>query len=148
LDAETAAGAGVKLERLLWVRCGGKVETAVKAADLVLQAGSFGVVVLDIGDSAAGWVRRIPLNYWYRFRRVVEGTRTILLVLGQEATLRQCASVAVETGQAEARWSGKAACSRLLEGVRYRYGVKRPPGGQGGEILASTGAAVAIIMAE
>src|ERR1017187_10601548 len=46
----TAAAAGVRLERLIWVRSRG-AEQALKAADLLLQGGGFGVVVLDLGDT-------------------------------------------------------------------------------------------------
>src|SRR5439155_21276482 len=64
LDVESAAAAGIDLDRLLWVR--GHVvpnpglcrdmnqralEQAIRALALVLQAGNFGVVMFDVADA-------------------------------------------------------------------------------------------------
>src|SRR5215471_4442564 len=46
-----AAEAGVELSRLLWVRCAHQAEHALKATDLLIQGGGFGLVVLDLGDT-------------------------------------------------------------------------------------------------
>ena len=43
-DACSAASIGVELSKLVWVRCGGNAEHALRAADLLIQAGGFGVV--------------------------------------------------------------------------------------------------------
>src|SRR3984893_16245918 len=40
-DPTSAAAAGVVLQRLLWIRCGGNGEHALTATDLILQAGGF-----------------------------------------------------------------------------------------------------------
>src|ERR1700752_958838 len=45
-----AAAAGVDFERLLWIRCAANLEHAFKATDLLLHAGGFGLVILDMGD--------------------------------------------------------------------------------------------------
>src|SRR6478672_10989052 len=47
----SADEAGVQLGRLLWVRCGHSAEHALKAADLLIQGGGFGLVVMDLGDT-------------------------------------------------------------------------------------------------
>src|SRR5687768_16412455 len=44
-DPPSAAAAGVDLSRLLWIRDRGDAPRAIKAMNLVLQAGGFGVVV-------------------------------------------------------------------------------------------------------
>lgn len=60
-DPCSAAAAGVDLARLLWVRCGNPpLEQALKAADLLLQAGGFGLVALDLGDVPPALARRVP----------------------------------------------------------------------------------------
>lgn len=117
-DPASAAAAGVNLDRLLWVRCTepagvlpakknsklGKqaspgfafrnaLEQVLKVTDLLLQGGGFGMVVLDLGDIPAESVRRIPLTSWFRFRRAVEPTATVLLLVEQESCARSCASV-------------------------------------------------------
>ncbi len=80
-DPASAAAAGVRLERLLWVRCGGNAEHALKAVDLLVQGGGFGLVVSDPGrygraahapafqmtsgsGCGAAWSTR-PLSCWW-----------------------------------------------------------------------------------
>src|SRR3981081_4318465 len=65
-DPTSAAAAGVGLERFVWIRCGGNAEHALKATDLLLQAGGFGLVAMDLGDIAPETARRISLASWYR----------------------------------------------------------------------------------
>src|SRR5271169_618760 len=55
LDPQSAAAAGVELNRLLWVRCAEdspprRLEQLLRAADLLLESGGFGLIVLDLGD--------------------------------------------------------------------------------------------------
>jgi hypothetical protein len=120
-DPLSAAAAGVELGRLLWVRCDAKksfspqrhrgaeknfsfapesrrewesrIEQVLKATDLLLQSGGFGLVAIDLGDVPRQTARRIPLTSWFRFRRAVENTPTVLLVVGQEPCARTCASL-------------------------------------------------------
>ena len=111
-DPASAAAAGVDLDRLLWVRCGerdrsslrnecqrraalGRLEQVLKVTDLLLQGGGFGMVVLDLGDIPAESARRVPLTSWFRFRRAVEPTATVLLVVEQEPCAKTCASLVV-----------------------------------------------------
>ena len=103
----SAAAAGVRLERLLWVRCRGNPEHAVRAADLVLHAGGFGVVLLDLCEANARVLNRIPLSYWYRFRRAIEHTSTILLICAESAQAKSCSSN-LELKTKAFYWSGKA----------------------------------------
>ncbi len=58
-----------------------RLEQAVKAVDLLVQAGGFGAIVLDMGGIAAETARKIPLATWFRWRAALERTRTCLLVL-------------------------------------------------------------------
>ena len=44
-------------------------------------------------DIAPKIVRYVPLNAWFRFRRAVEDTPTILMVMEQEANAKICASL-------------------------------------------------------
>ena len=54
-----------------------KLDQALKATDLLLQSGGFGLIVIDLGDIPADQARRIPLTSWFRFRRVIENTPEI-----------------------------------------------------------------------
>ena len=99
-----AAVAGIDFDRLLWIRCSGSLENAFKAADLLLHAGGFGLVILDMGDIAGKDARRIIPSWWYRFRRTVENRPTSILVMSEEACTRSCAALALEL-KGTAEWS-------------------------------------------
>ncbi len=69
------------------------LEQALRATDLLLQGGGFGLVAVDLGDVPPQAARRIPLASWFRFRRAVENTPTVLLVLEEEPWAKSCASL-------------------------------------------------------
>src|SRR5579884_2636865 len=62
-DPQTAAAAGVILPQLVWIRCRSNAEHAFKAADAILHASGFGVVVLDLARITARVANRIPISY-------------------------------------------------------------------------------------
>jgi len=120
-DPAAAAAAGVDLERLLWVRCGGNVVHALTAADWLANGGGFGVVVLDLGDLASEQVRRIPLASWYRLRRAIEHTPTALVALEPQPWARTCSSLILELRRERVSWRGP-----LLGGVVVRVERRKP----------------------
>ena len=124
-DPASAAAAGVLLERLLWVRCGGNAEYALKAADLLVQGGGFGLVVMDLADTPA-IARRISMTSWFRLRRAVEHTPTVLLVVEQQPHAKTCASLTLEMRRERAGWFGAPGCSRLLRGIRVHVDRRKP----------------------
>src|SRR5262245_43784854 len=65
-DPTSADAAGVDLGRLLWIRCSHNAEHALKAADLLIQGGGFGLVVMDLGETPPRQARRISLTSWFR----------------------------------------------------------------------------------
>lgn len=125
-DPASAAACGVRLERLLWVRCGGRAEHALKAADLLVQGGGFGLVVMDLADTPVATARRISLTSWFRLRRGVEHTPTVLLVVEQQPLAKTCASLVLEMRRERAAWSGAPGCSRLLRGIRVHVDRRKP----------------------
>jgi recombination protein RecA len=106
-DPASAEAAGVKLKQLLWVRCK-NVDQALRSTDLLIQGGGFGLIALDFGDTPAQVVRYVPLQVWFRFRRAIESTPTILVVLEQESNAKTCASLVLQLRMQEARWSQAA----------------------------------------
>ena len=128
LDPQSAAAAGVQLDRLLWVRCGEdsaqeisppprgpektgqnrssrkatpiehRLEQVLRATDLLLESGGFGLIVLDLGDLPPQSARRIPLTTWFRFRRAVENKPTILLAIEQQPIAGSCSSLLLQLG--------------------------------------------------
>ncbi|MGH9729067.1 MAG: hypothetical protein ACRD33_01750 [Candidatus Acidiferrales bacterium] len=103
-DPHSAQAAGVELKQLLWVRCR-SIDQALRATDLLLQGRGFGLIALDLGDIPPKTVRHVPLNAWFRFRRSVEDTQTIFVVLDQEPNAKTCASLVLRLGSEAARWS-------------------------------------------
>jgi hypothetical protein len=132
-----AAAAGIDFDRLLWVRGAGNLEHAFKATDLLLHAGGFGLVILDIGDVAAKDTRRIISSWWYRFRHTVEDRPTVIVVISEEACTRSCAALTLELNGA-AEWSRANAepsatapnrfiAPRNVLPMRKQIPVNRPP---------------------
>jgi hypothetical protein len=72
------------------------VEQALKATDLLLQSGGFGLIVVDLGDVRPEDARRVPLTTWFRFRRAIENTPTTLVIVEQEPYAKTCATLVME----------------------------------------------------
>jgi hypothetical protein len=61
------------------------------------------MIALDLGDIPVSSARRIPMASWFRFRRAVEHTPTVLLVIEQQPIAGSCSSVLVKvTGEQSA----------------------------------------------
>ena len=131
-DPHAAETAGVALKQLLWVRCR-NIDQALRATDLLLQGGGFGLIAVDLSDIPPETVRYVPLNVWFRFRRAVEDSSTILMLLEQESNAKTCASLVLRLGDGLVRWSMTAdkdaarllqyPSARLLDGFETRAEV-------------------------
>src|ERR1700722_16271924 len=102
-DPHSAEVAGVNLKHLLWVRCR-NVDQSLRATDLLLQGGGFGMIVLDLSDMSAETMRHVPLNLWFRFRRAVENTSTVLMLMEQESNAKTCASLVLRLDSDSVCW--------------------------------------------
>ncbi|MEO8659818.1 MAG: hypothetical protein ABI693_15210 [Bryobacteraceae bacterium] len=125
LDPSCSAAAGVRLENLVWVRCRGDAGHAFKAADLLLHGGGFGLVVLDLCDVPRRILQKVPLSYWYRFRRAVEDTPTSLVVVSTEPQSKSCATLLLEARNRRVDLAG-APGFHLLRGVDLEFASKKP----------------------
>src|SRR6204780_1848313 len=119
LDPQSAAAAGVELDRLLWIRCGENspeksLEQLLRATDLLLESGGFGLIALDLGDLLPHAARRIPLTTWFRYRRAVEHTPTVLLAIERQSIAGSCSSLLIKLGSRGNRIK-ESADSRLLK---------------------------------
>jgi recombination protein RecA len=146
-DPVSASEAGVDLRRVLWVRAGKKganysapagkspienpIEKAMKAADMILHSGGFGVVVLDLCEMAARELNSIPLSYWYRFRRAVENTPSRLVVASHVPLVKSCAPLQLETRRERAAWEGL-----LFAGIDFHVETRKQRGWMVGQALA------------
>jgi recombination protein RecA len=85
-----------------------RLEQALKTTDLLLHGGGWGVVVVDLGGISWVDARRINLSMWFRFRRAIENTPTILLLLGEESYAKSCASLVLRCKRRMDNWSRAA----------------------------------------
>jgi hypothetical protein len=92
------------------------VDRAVKAFNLVLQAGGFGIVALDLGDAGGPALNRIPFTTWLRVQRTIEGSDTACIVLAPRPLARSAGGVTLAL-DARPAWDGQAGCSRRLAGL-------------------------------
>jgi recombination protein RecA len=81
----------------------------LKVTDLLLQSNGFGMIALDLGDVPVESAGRIPLASWFRFRRAIEHTPTVLLVLEQQPIAGSCSSVVVKVSGFRSQVSGNPA---------------------------------------
>jgi recombination protein RecA len=112
-DPVSASASGVDFQRMLWIR--GEASTsarvslsceygtlqksldrAVKALNIVLQAGGFGLVVLDLGEVAAQTIKRLPYTTWLRLHRVIESSETACVLIGSEPIARSSGGVSIQ----------------------------------------------------
>jgi hypothetical protein len=132
LDPQSAAASGVSLRQLLWVRCANaaartkekpwsRLDQAMRATDLLLQAGGFAAIVLDLGDIPEESGRRIPLATWYRFRQAADQSRSSLLVVGKAAYAQSSADVALECSPLQAGDTGQT----VLDSRAFDVQLKR-----------------------
>jgi recombination protein RecA len=115
-----SVAAGIDFTRMLWIR--GEAPTsarvslscdygtlqktldrAVKALNIVLQAGGFGVVVLDLAEVATQTIKRLPYTTWLRLQRVIEGSETACVLIGSEPIARSAGGVTVQMTSSGAR---------------------------------------------
>jgi recombination protein RecA len=127
-DPASAVAAGIDLMRLLWIRghdvplsqqclapdwepsrarpgrtraslVSRAVDRAIKAINLVVQAGGFGLVALDVADVPADVVRALPFTTWMRLQRAVDGRDTAVVIVGGEPTARSAGGVSIRLDQ-------------------------------------------------
>lgn len=126
-DPVSASRLGVALSEVLWVRCGAArsqgrvlsaVEQALAAADLLLHSGGFGLIVLDLANIPMKDARQIPLTVWFKFRRAVEATRTLFVVLAQQSNAGSTSAGTLDVFQAgiEVEESARPSTADHLEG--------------------------------
>ena len=113
LEVASAAAAGIDLDRLLWIRGDSRpvlserseskdrvLERAIKALTLVLQAGGFAIVAIDLADMHPRLLRTLPFTTWLRLQRIVEGSDTACLLVTPEPLARSAGGLTVMcTGQ-------------------------------------------------
>ncbi len=152
LDLASVVSAGVDLDRLLWIRGHGPVgathasplpeladraiERALKALNLVLQAGGFGVVALDLADAPLAALNRIPFTTWLRVQRTIEGNDTACVLVAPQPLARSAGGLTLSLA-GQAQWTGHADRSRRLAGLDVTVRVVSPRRRVDGEVEIS-----------
>jgi RecA DNA recombination protein len=161
LNPQSAAAAGMDLEKMLWIRCSSvkqtknrqefnrathtsskswvpeehkndrgeffALENALRVTDLLLQSSGFGMVVIDLGDISFRTARRVPLTSWFRFRRAVENTNTVLLVSSRQACAQSCASLLLQMQSPASGFrlaASRGRDSRQPSAIRFQLSAK------------------------
>lgn len=146
LAVETVLAAGLDVTRCLWVRgesctpafplltsrqTGAEraIERALKATNLILQAGGFGLVVLDLADAPVRALRRVPFTTWARLQRVLEGRECAGVVVGNTPMSRSAGGVSLvlepESGGAVGIWHGQQGPVPMFGGIESRLRILR-----------------------
>ena len=125
-DPAAAAGAGVRLDQVLWVRgepatattpaldpawepsrpqagraatpLGRALTRGVKALSLILSAGGFGVVIFDVSGMPMRALRQLPFTTWLRLQRMIEGTDTACVLLADEPLAHSAGGATIRLG--------------------------------------------------
>jgi hypothetical protein len=139
-----------------------RLETALRATDLLLNTGGFRVVVLDIADVPPQQALRTPIATWYRFRLQAEKSQMLLLVLtaasepntansgasrpsgvtGSSSGVQSCAAVSLYCNAASPEWRRADSQSPLLlTALGYHFELKRDGSLPAKKPPASTGTA-------
>lgn len=114
-DPCSAVLAGIELENLLWVKCGGDIEKAFMSADYLVQAKGFGAIWLNLNGLADQKLKMVPKTYWYRYRNRIKETPTLLLVTAEEPVTGSASQQSFLFTRDEAVWSGTGRYKLLHE---------------------------------
>ena len=95
-----------------------RLEQVLRATDLLLESGGFGLIVLDLGDLPPQAARYIPLTTWFRFRRAIEHTPTILLAIEQHPIAGSCSSLLLRLGVLSTQYSVLSSNGRATQDVQ------------------------------
>ena len=112
-DPFSAAAAGVDLSGVLWVKCGGRLDPACRAADLLARCPGFALVAMDLGELPLRRRQSLPSSLWLRLRRAVEGSPTILVLRAPQRLAGSAAALVVSARRLEARWMGASQPTRF-----------------------------------
>lgn len=125
-DPRSARDAGIDLDRLLWIAPADEA-AAIRAAEQVLNAGGFRIVVLDFGDSGLGDVR-FSTAVWLRMNRAAAIHRVAIVVLDTVHVAR-CAAVSLEVHASHRIFVGEGSPCPMFEGAAIALQLRMYKGG-------------------
>lgn len=158
-DPRSVAAAGADLSRILWIgadaaarardsaespaaefapmRSNASVRAGIKpvlmAAEMVLGAGGFGLVVIDFGFDIGGRARTLTLSAALRLARAAERSGAAVIVLAARRTCGTFAALSLVLGRIRPFFSRTApSAPALFDGIRVEaYVARNKLGGSG-----------------
>jgi hypothetical protein len=109
------------------------LDRAVKALNLVLQAGGFGLVAIDLADVPAIALKRLPFTTWLRVQRTIEGSDTACVLVVPEPLARSAGGLTL-TLVARTSWAGAADRSRRIDRLDITMRIVSPRRRVDGEV--------------
>ncbi len=96
-----------------------------RAVNLVVDAGGFGVVVLDLGGLSRRQLRAWQSRPWMRLLHLIRGSSTALIVLTAQHLASSVSTLVLELSRQKTHWTGDAGVSLLLNGISTQARVVR-----------------------
>jgi len=122
--------AGIELSRLLWVRPP-SVAIGLRCAELILEAGGFGLVALDLGTPPA---RHLRTSMWPRLARAAERAGAAAILVTDRRVAGSCAAMSLAVAARTRHWSRGA--WPLFDGLTLQLAVARNTLSAPGQSLA------------
>jgi recombination protein RecA len=98
-----------------------RLDQALRVTDLLLQAGGFSAIVLDMGSIAPEYALGVPLATWHRYRVASERSQVSILLLTQHACAKSSAELVLRLHPGHALRDE----TTVFSGVQYRVEVAR-----------------------
>jgi recombination protein RecA len=98
-----------------------RIEQALRVTDLLLQAGGFSAIVLDMASIAPEHASRVPLATWFRYRATAERTQASFLLLTQHPCAKSSGELLLKFLPGEARQDE----ATVFTGIEHRLEVVR-----------------------
>lgn len=98
-----------------------RIEQALRVTDLLLQAGGFSAIVLDMASIAPEHASRVPLATWFRYRATAERTQAVFLLLTQHSCAKSAGELLLRFQPGKARNDE----ATVFTGIEHRLEVER-----------------------
>lgn len=98
-----------------------RIEQALRVTDLLLQAGGFSTIVLDMASIAPEYASRVSLATWFRYRAAAERTQAVFLLLTQYSCAKSSGELLLRFQPGEARGDE----ATVFTGIEHSLQVER-----------------------
>jgi recombination protein RecA len=98
-----------------------RIEQALRVTDLLLQAGGFSAIVLDMASISPERASRVPLATWFRYRAAAERTQAVFLLLTQHSCAKSAGELLLRFQPGKVRDDE----ATVFTGIEHRLQVER-----------------------